>query len=72
MYYPIPLIDTIKWVLSPSSSQTLPPNDLIKSKLDEMNNALYTHESQISELATFSELYTQKYAMIKMSMSRKF
>ena len=71
MYYPIPLIDTIKWVFPSSSSQTLPPNDLIDSKLDEMNNALYAHESQISNLAIFSELYTQKYSLLKLENEQK-
>ena len=51
MYYPIHLENTIKWVYSPST-QTPPSNDLVDSKLAEINDALYAHDSRLSELYT--------------------
>ena len=71
MHYPIPLIDAIKLVFQPSHNQTFPPNNLIETKLDEMNNALYAHETQITDLVSFSELYTQKYLMLKHEYEQK-
>ena len=65
------MIDTIKWVFPPSHNKTFPPNDLIENKLDEINNVLYTHETQITDLATFSEFYTQKYSMLKHEYEQK-
>ena len=55
MYYPIPIVDTIKWIFPPSSSQTPPPNDLVDSKLAEVNDVLCANESRLSELDTFSQ-----------------
>ena len=37
-------------------SQLIKSNDLIDSKLSEIDDALYTHESRLSDFATLSQL----------------
>ena len=66
MYYPIPIVNTIKWIFPLSSRQTPPPNYLVDSKFAEVNNSLCDHEPQLFNLVTFSQLYTQKYSMLKL------
>ena len=71
MYWPIPIIDTIKQIYSPSTESNPPSNDLVYTKLKKIDTALFTYESKITESTAFSLFYIQKYSVLKLEYDQK-
>ena len=57
MNIPFPLVEKIKWVYTPNVASV--PNSLVDTKLSEIDNALFTHESQLTSLASFTQVYAR-------------
>ena len=60
-----------KIIYPPSSDSNPLSNSLIDNKIKKLDDALFGHESQITDLNKFSQLYTQKYATLKFEYEQK-
>jgi len=55
MNIPFPVIEKIKWVYLPNTTSIM--NNIVDAKISEIDIALFSHESQLMSLTSFSQTY---------------
>jgi len=69
MNIPFPRIEKIKWVYPPTAASM--PNNIVDTKISEVDTALFSHKSQLTNLTSFSQTYAQKHSSINLEYERK-
>ena len=64
-----PIVKKIKWVYPPNVASV--HNSFVDTKLSKIDSALFTHESQLTSLDSFTQVYARKHPSLKLEYERK-